>query len=97
MSMMEELRFILEFQIKKLENGTFISQTKYRHNILKKFGMEKAKPIKAPMGTNGHLDLDIGGKSMDQKVYQSHPVLRSKLGAHHMYAQDQVIIHTTRI
>jgi hypothetical protein len=23
------------------------------------------------MGTNGHLDLDMGGKSVDQKVYQS--------------------------
>jgi hypothetical protein len=21
------------------------------------------------MGTNGHLDLDMGGKSIDQKVY----------------------------
>jgi hypothetical protein len=33
--------------------------------------MENAKPIKTPMGTNGHLDLDIGGKSVDQKVYRS--------------------------
>jgi hypothetical protein len=39
--------------------------------ILKKFGMKNAKPIKTPMGTNGHLDLDIGGKSVDQKVYRS--------------------------
>jgi hypothetical protein len=23
------------------------------------------------MGTNGHLDLDMGGKSVDQKVYSS--------------------------
>jgi hypothetical protein len=30
-----------------------------------------AKPIKTPMGTNGHLDLDTGGKSIDQKVYRS--------------------------
>jgi hypothetical protein len=27
----------------------------------------------------------------------SHPALRSKPDAHHMYAQDQVIIHTTRM
>jgi hypothetical protein len=33
--------------------------------------MKNAKPIKTPMGTNGHLDLDTGGKSIDQKVYQS--------------------------
>jgi hypothetical protein len=30
-----------------------------------------AKPIKTPMGTNGHLDLNTGGKSVDQKVYRS--------------------------
>jgi hypothetical protein len=33
--------------------------------------MKNAKPIKTPMGTNWHLDLDMGGKSVDQKVYQS--------------------------
>jgi hypothetical protein len=33
--------------------------------------MKNAKPIKTPMGTNGHLDLNTGGKSVDQKVYRS--------------------------
>jgi hypothetical protein len=33
--------------------------------------MKNGKPIKTPMGTNGHLDLDTGGKSVDQKVYWS--------------------------
>jgi hypothetical protein len=33
--------------------------------------MKNAKSIKTPMGTNGHLDLDTGGKSVDQKVYRS--------------------------
>ena len=33
--------------------------------------MKDAKPIKTPMGTNGHLDLDKEGKSIDQKVYRS--------------------------
>jgi hypothetical protein len=71
MSMMGELKFFLGFQIKQLEDGTFLSQTKYTHDILKKFGMDKAKPIKTPIGTNGHLDLDMGGKLVDQKVYCS--------------------------
>ena len=43
----------------------------YTQDILSKFGMKDAKPIKTPMGTNGHLDLDTGGKSVDQKVYRS--------------------------
>jgi hypothetical protein len=71
MSMMEVLTFFLGFQMKQAKEGTFISQTKYTHDILKKFGMDKAKPIKMPMGTNGHLDLDFGGTLIDQKVYRS--------------------------
>jgi hypothetical protein len=68
MSMMGELKYFLGFQVKQLQEGTFISQTKYTQDILTKFGMKDAKPIKTPMGTNGHLDLDTGGKSVDQKV-----------------------------
>jgi hypothetical protein len=68
MSMMGELNYFLGFQVKQLQEGTFISQTKYIQDIITKFGMKDAKPIKTPMGTNGHLDLDTGGKSVDQKV-----------------------------
>jgi hypothetical protein len=69
MSMMGELKYFLRFQIKQLKDVIFISQTKYTFDLFKKFGMDKAKPIKTPMCTNGHLDLDMGGKSVDQKVY----------------------------
>jgi hypothetical protein len=69
-SMMEELKYFIGFQVKQLKDGTFISQTKYTHDLLKKFGLYKAKTIKTPMGTNRHLDLDMGGKWIDQKVYR---------------------------
>ena len=39
--------------------------------MLKKFNMESAKAIKAPMPTNGHIDLNGDGKATDQKVYHS--------------------------
>jgi hypothetical protein len=71
MSMMGELNFFLGFQIKQLKDGTFISQTKYTNDMLKKFYMNNAKPIKTPMPSNGHLDLNKEGKSIDQKVYRS--------------------------
>jgi hypothetical protein len=71
MSMMGELKYFLGFQVKQLQDGTFISQTKYIQDILNKFGMKDTKAIKTPMGTNGHLDLDTRGKSVDQKLYQS--------------------------
>jgi hypothetical protein len=64
------LTFFLGFQIKQAKARTFISQTKYTRDILKKFGIDKAKTIKTSIDTNGHLDLDLGGTSVDQKVYR---------------------------
>ena len=71
MSMMGELTYFLGFQIKQLKDGTFISQTKYTIDMLKKFDIDKAKPIKTPMPTTGHLNLDGDDKAIDQKVYHS--------------------------
>jgi hypothetical protein len=39
--------------------------------LLKRFGMKDAKPAKTPMGTDGHVDLNKGDKSVDQKAYRS--------------------------
>jgi hypothetical protein len=71
MSMMCELNYFLGFQVKQFKEGTFISQTKYTQDLLKRFGMKDAKPAKTLMGTDGHLDLNKGGKSVDQKEYRS--------------------------
>jgi hypothetical protein len=71
MSMMGELTYFLGFQVKQLKDGTFISQTKYTQDLLKRFGMKDAKPAKTPMGTDGHVDLNKRGKSVDQKAYRS--------------------------
>ncbi|TKC13477.1 hypothetical protein FA727_23605 [Robertmurraya kyonggiensis] len=71
MSMIGELTFFLGFQMKQLEEGTFICQEKYTKDLLKRFKMEDCKPIKTPMATNGHLDLDEGGKPVDQTLYRS--------------------------
>jgi hypothetical protein len=71
MSRMGELTYFLGFQVKQLKDGTFISQTKYTQDLLKRFGMKDAKPTKTPMGTDGHIDLNKGGKSVDQKANRS--------------------------
>jgi hypothetical protein len=76
-SMMGELNYFLGFQVKQLKEGTFISQTKYTQDLLKRFGMKDAKPAKTPMGTDEHLYLNKGDKSVDQKAYRS--MIRSLL------------------
>jgi hypothetical protein len=69
--MMGELTYFLVFQVKQLKEGTFLSQTTYIQDILNKSRMKDPKPAKTPMGTNTHLDLNTGGKSVHKKVYQS--------------------------
>jgi hypothetical protein len=71
MSMMGELNYFLGLQVKQLKDDTFISQMKYTQDLLKRFGMKDAKPAKTPMGTDGYVDLNKGGKSIDQKAYRS--------------------------
>jgi hypothetical protein len=71
MSMIGELSFFLWLQIKQIKEGTFVSQTKYIKDMLKKFDMENAKGITTPMSTNGSLDSDKSGNMVDQKLYRS--------------------------
>ncbi|XP_022636523.1 uncharacterized protein LOC111241669 [Vigna radiata var. radiata] len=67
---MGELTFFLELQIKQMEEGTFISQTKYCREILKKFEMNNAKEASTPMGTSCYLDKDEIGKEVSQTRYR---------------------------
>ncbi|XP_075086522.1 uncharacterized protein LOC142169186 [Nicotiana tabacum] len=50
--------------------GIFISQTKYIKALIKKFGMENAKPIGTPMSPTTMLDEDNHGKSVDETMYR---------------------------
>jgi hypothetical protein len=69
--MIGKLSYFLGLQIKQLKNGTFVSQGKYIKDMLKKFGIEDAKGISTPMGTNGSLDSDTSGNMVNQKMYRS--------------------------
>jgi spore maturation protein CgeB len=64
-SMIGELSYFLGLQIKQMKNSTFVSQGKYIKDMLKKFGMNDAKAISTPMGTNGNLDSDASGNMVD--------------------------------
>jgi hypothetical protein len=70
-SMIGELSFFLDLQVKQIKDETFICQSKYVNDLLKRFGMDNSKPIKTPMATNAHVELDEGGNSVDLKLYRS--------------------------
>jgi len=59
MSMMGDLNYVLGLQVKQLKDGIFLNQTKYCKDMLRKFGMDKCKPISTSFSTSYHLDHDI--------------------------------------
>ena len=71
MSMMGELKSFLGFEIKQLSEGTFISQTKFIQDILKKLKMQDAKGKMFLVDTKCHLELNPKGVDVDQKLYRS--------------------------
>jgi hypothetical protein len=71
MFMIGELSFFLGLQVNQTKDGAFICQSKYVNDLLKRFDMYNLKPIKTPMSTNAHLNLDEGGNSVDLKLYKS--------------------------
>nr|AAX96493.1 retrotransposon protein, putative, unclassified [Oryza sativa Japonica Group]ABA91692.1 retrotransposon protein, putative, unclassified, expressed [Oryza sativa Japonica Group] len=71
MSMMSELSYFLGLQIKQTSQGTFVHQTKYTKDLLRRFKMENCKPISTPIGSTAVLDPDEDGEAVDQKEYRS--------------------------
>ena len=71
MSLLGKLNFFLDLQISQLNDGIFISQSKYIKEMLKKFGMEDFKPISTLMTIGCKLRKDDESKEVDQKLYRS--------------------------
>ena len=70
MSMMGEMTFFLGVLVKQTKEGIFISQGKYTKELLKKFGMDKAKPITTPVSPTTKLENDESGEVVSEKVYR---------------------------
>jgi hypothetical protein len=71
MSMMGELQYFLGLQIKQVKDGTFVHQTKYTKDMLRKFQMQDVNPMSTPMGSTATLDADEDGEPVDQREYRS--------------------------
>ena len=70
MSMMRELSFFIELQVKQSKDEIFLSQSKYCKEILKKFEMESCKEASTPMPSCCYMDNDVAGKEVDQTKYR---------------------------
>jgi hypothetical protein len=71
MPLLRELSFFLGLKIRQRNQGSFIFQTKYIREMLKRFRMEDCKPVITPMQTNCKLSKNDDSKSTDQRQYRS--------------------------
>ena len=65
--MMGKLNFFLRLQIKQHKDDTFMHQSKYTKDVLKKFEMSGAKPLTTSMATTAAFDVDEEGEPMARR------------------------------
>ncbi|KAJ9544186.1 LOW QUALITY PROTEIN: hypothetical protein OSB04_023893 [Centaurea solstitialis] len=70
MSMMGELTFFLGLQVKQSSKGIFINQAKYVQDVLKKYKLSEASPMRTPTATSLKRHKDIIGTSVESKLYR---------------------------
>nr|GEZ99941.1 hypothetical protein [Tanacetum cinerariifolium] len=63
MSMMGEMTFFLGLQVNQSPSGIFINQSKYVHEIIKKYGLNTSDIVGTPMDIKDKLNLDQIGTS----------------------------------
>nr|GEY94031.1 hypothetical protein [Tanacetum cinerariifolium] len=71
MSMIREMMFFLGLQVNQSSSGIFINQSKYVHEILKKYGLNTSDIVGTPMDIKDKLDLDQIGTPVDATKYHS--------------------------
>nr|GEU98583.1 putative reverse transcriptase domain-containing protein [Tanacetum cinerariifolium] len=71
MSSMGELTFFVGLQLKKMQDGIFISQDKYVVKILRKFGIIEGKSASTLIDTEKPLLKDPDGEDVDVHTYRS--------------------------
>ena len=70
-SMVGELKFFLDLQVKQRKDGIFISQEKYARNLVKKFGLDSKKHAFTPMSSSTKLSLDSSKVEISPTLYRS--------------------------
>ena len=71
MSDLGEMKYFLGMEIDQNEVGIFLYQRKYAWKILKKFHMERSKPVSTPLVVNEKLTKNDNGSKADALIYRS--------------------------
>ena len=67
---MGRMRYFLGVEVKKIDEGIFISQSKYAAVILARFGMENCNMLCNRIVTGSKLVKDENGKDVDASKYK---------------------------
>ncbi|WVZ75657.1 hypothetical protein U9M48_023692 [Paspalum notatum var. saurae] len=70
-------KFSEQMSSEQTPQGTFVHQSKYTRDLLRKFEMADVSPQMTPMSTSTAFDADEDGKEVDQKLYRG--MIRSLL------------------
>ena len=70
MSLMGELKLFLGIQINQTPEETYIHQSKYVRELVKKFDLSECKPSNIPMHLTCILEREEVSKNVEQKVYR---------------------------
>ena len=71
MTYLEVLNYFLGLEVKKEEDGIFISQRKYATDLLKRFNMLNCKIVSTPTNVNEKLQLDNGIEKSEGSYFRS--------------------------
>ena len=71
MSMVRELNYFLDLQVKQRKDGIFISQEKYAKNLVKRFGLDSKKHAFTPKSSSAKRSSDPTGVEVDPTLYRS--------------------------
>ncbi|XP_019096616.1 PREDICTED: uncharacterized protein LOC109130934 [Camelina sativa] len=70
MSMVGELRYFLGLQVEQSADGIFVSQSTYAKELVQRFGLDKSKEAKIPMGEDDKLSKDDEWEDVDERLYR---------------------------
>ncbi|KAJ9543886.1 hypothetical protein OSB04_023593 [Centaurea solstitialis] len=71
MSMMGELTFFLGLQVLQHPDGIFINQSKYVHDLVKRFDFGGSSSAATPVPKSFQLNADLSCKPVDEKNYRA--------------------------
>jgi hypothetical protein len=65
------MHYFFSIEVRKMNDGIFISQEKYATDLLHKWKMENCKPMSTPINTNEIFSVEYGARKVDVKSYIS--------------------------